>query len=334
MIILVKISSFIVTTMSNHVKGMSDNQIRNEYIKILKSAPSRGGQEPPDYIIQEVRTDNIEKVKRKVIKFYRRQTKLSKQKTEKGKRTRKELEKLYIKLSRKHRGKSCYKHYGGKLECTKRPDSDFVWDLKNRFKTMKLLEREVFSLELLDAKSKSRKHKGGKNVDEALLDSGMCMESFLSTKSDNEVNAVNKYRQCRINNGCEKLSMEFHKLKQFELDNCKQRNSDCIKRVLETEEYKKLKEAFLKSNQEKQKICQSKCNNEKKKLEKIHQEYEKIRKKNILYLKTIIRDINNRKLSKSAAKEKLLKYPDSKLNSNNVDRFLENCLKDTDFLNQ
>ena len=324
--------------MSNHVKGMSDNQIRNEYIKILKSAPSRGGQEPPDYIIQEVRTDNIEKVKRKVIKFYRRQTKLCKQKTEKGKRTRKELEKLYIKLSRKHRGKSCYKHYGGKLECTKRPDSDFVWDLKNRFKTMKLLEREVFSLELLDAKSKSksksRKHKGGKNVDKALLDSGMCMESFLSTKSDNEVNAVDNYRQCRINNGCEKLSMEFHKLKQFELDNCKQRNSDCIKRVLETEEYKKLKEAFLKSNQEKQKICQSKCNNEKKKLEKIQVEYGKISKRNILYLKNLIGDIKNQKLSKSAAKEKLLKYPDSKLNSKNVDRFLENCLKDTDFLNQ
>jgi len=138
---------------------MNDNQIRNEYIKILKTAPSRGGQEAPSWVIDEVRTANIETIKRKVNAFHRNQKKLVNKKDEKGKRTKGELEKIYMKLSRKHNGKSCYKHYGGKLECHKRPDSDFISNLKIRFKTMKLLEKEVLSLELLDAKSKKKKSK-------------------------------------------------------------------------------------------------------------------------------------------------------------------------------
>ena len=38
---------------------MNDNKIRNEYVKILKSAPSRGGQEAPSWVIDEARTANI-----------------------------------------------------------------------------------------------------------------------------------------------------------------------------------------------------------------------------------------------------------------------------------
>ena len=51
---------------------MNDNKIRNEYIKILKTAPSRGGQEAPSWVIDEARTANIKTIKRKVDAFRRR----------------------------------------------------------------------------------------------------------------------------------------------------------------------------------------------------------------------------------------------------------------------
>ncbi len=87
---------------------MSDNQIRNEYIKILKTAPSRGGQEAPSWVIDEAKTANIKTIKRKVDAFRRNQKKLSKKKGEMGKRSRKELEKLYIELEPTFR-KKCEK---------------------------------------------------------------------------------------------------------------------------------------------------------------------------------------------------------------------------------
>ena len=57
---------------------MNDNKIRNEYIKILKTAPSRGGQEAPSWVIDEARTANIKTIKRKVDAFRRHESKLKK----------------------------------------------------------------------------------------------------------------------------------------------------------------------------------------------------------------------------------------------------------------
>ena len=50
-------------------KDRSDSQYRQDWIKILKSAPSRGGQEPPQWVLDEVQTANIQSIKRKVIDF-------------------------------------------------------------------------------------------------------------------------------------------------------------------------------------------------------------------------------------------------------------------------
>ena len=57
---------------------MSDNKIRSEYIKILKTVPSRGGQDAPSWVIDEAKTANIKTIKRKVDAFRRRESKLKK----------------------------------------------------------------------------------------------------------------------------------------------------------------------------------------------------------------------------------------------------------------
>ena len=138
---------------------MTDNQIRNEYIKILKTAPSRGGQEAPSWVIDEVKTANIKTIKRKVDAFRRHESKLKQTGENKKERTTKELQNIFIKLSMKHNGKSCYKEYGGKLICSKVPKSEFEFRLKHFYNTRKSLMRAVAALEILDAKSKKKKSK-------------------------------------------------------------------------------------------------------------------------------------------------------------------------------
>ena len=138
---------------------MTDNQIRNEYIKILKTAPSRGGQEAPSWVIDEAKTANIKTIKRKVDAFRRRESKLKQTQENKKERTTKELQNIFIKLSMKHNGKSCYKEYGGKLICSKVPKSEFEFRLKHFYNTRKSLMRAVAALEILDAKSKKKKSK-------------------------------------------------------------------------------------------------------------------------------------------------------------------------------
>ena len=138
---------------------MTDNKIRNEYIKILKTAPSRGGQEAPSWVIDEVKTANIKTIKRKVDAFRRHESKLKQTGENKKERTTKELQNIFIKLSMKHNGKSCYKEYGGKLICSKVPKSEFEFRLKHFYNTRKSLMRAVAALEILDAKSKKKKSK-------------------------------------------------------------------------------------------------------------------------------------------------------------------------------
>ena len=138
---------------------MNDNKIRNEYIKILKTAPSRGGQEAPSWVIDEARTANIKSIKRKVDAFRRRESKLKKTQENTKERSTKELQKTFIKLSMKHKGKSCYKEYGGKQVCSKVPKSEFDFQLKHFYNTRKSLMRAVAGLEILDAKSKKKKSK-------------------------------------------------------------------------------------------------------------------------------------------------------------------------------
>ena len=138
---------------------MSDNKIRNEYIKILKTAPSRGGQEAPSWVIDEAKTANIKTIKRKVDAFRRRESKLKQTGENKKERTTKELQNIFIKLSMKHNGKSCYKEYGGKQVCSKVPKSEFEFRLKHFYNTRKSLMRAVAALEILDAKSKKKKSK-------------------------------------------------------------------------------------------------------------------------------------------------------------------------------
>ena len=138
---------------------MNDNKIRNEYIKILKTAPSRGGQEAPSWVIDEVRTAYIKTIKRKVDAFRRHESKLKQTGENKKERTTKELQNIFIKLSMKHNGKSCYKEYGGKLICSKVPKSEFEFRLKHFYNTRKSLMRAVAALEILDAKSKKKKSK-------------------------------------------------------------------------------------------------------------------------------------------------------------------------------
>ena len=138
---------------------MSDNKIRSEYIKILKTAPSRGGQDAPSWVIDEAKTANIKTIKRKVDAFRRRESKLKKTQDNTKERTTKELQNIFIKLSMKHKGKRCYKEYGGKQVCTKVPKSDFEFQLKHFYNTRKSLLRAVAGLEILDAKSNKKKSK-------------------------------------------------------------------------------------------------------------------------------------------------------------------------------
>ena len=143
---------------------MNDNKIRNEYVKILKSAPSRGGQEAPSWVIDEARTANIKTIKRKVDAFRRRESKLKKTGENTKERSTKELQKTFIKLSMKHKGKSCYKEYGGKLVCSKVPKSNFDFELKRFYNTRKSLIRAVAGLEILDAKVNKKKSKKNKKT--------------------------------------------------------------------------------------------------------------------------------------------------------------------------
>ena len=138
---------------------MNDNKIRNEYVKILKSAPSRGGQEAPSWVIDEARTANIKTIKRKVDAFRRRESKLKKTGENTKERSTKELQRTFIKLSMKHKGKSCYKEYGGKQVCSKVPKSEFEFRLKHFYNTRKSLMRAVAGLEILDAKVNKKKSK-------------------------------------------------------------------------------------------------------------------------------------------------------------------------------
>ena len=138
---------------------MSDNKIRNEYIKILKTAHTRGGQEAPSWVIDEVKTANIKTIKRKVDAFRRRESKLKKTQENTKERSTKELQKTFIKLSMKHKGKSCYKEYGGKQVCSKVPKSEFDFQLKHFYNTRKSLMRAVAGLEILDAKVNKKKSK-------------------------------------------------------------------------------------------------------------------------------------------------------------------------------
>ena len=138
---------------------MNDNQIRSEYIKILKTAPSRGGQEAPSWVIDEAKTANIKTIKRKMDAFRRRESKLKKTQDNKKERTTKELQNIFIKLSMKYNGKRCYKEYGGKQVCTKVSKSEFDFQLKRFYNTRKSLMRAVAGLEILDAKGNKKKSK-------------------------------------------------------------------------------------------------------------------------------------------------------------------------------
>ena len=59
----------------------------------------------------------------------------------------------------KHKGKSCYKEYGGKQVCSKVPKSEFEFRLKHFYNTRKSLMRAVAGLEILDAKVNKKKSK-------------------------------------------------------------------------------------------------------------------------------------------------------------------------------
>ena len=97
----------------------TDKEYRTAWIKILKTAPSRGGQEPPQWVLDKVKTANINTIKAKVKKFENQQKKLKAQKNNSGNRTMAELEKAYRKLYMKYKNKpSCYKEYKGPMVCT------------------------------------------------------------------------------------------------------------------------------------------------------------------------------------------------------------------------
>ena len=138
---------------------MNNNKIRNEYVKILKTGSPRGGQEAPSWVIDEAKTADIKTIKRKVDAFRRRESKLKKTGENIKERSTKELQKIFIKLSMKHKGKSCYKEYGGKQVCSKVPKSDFEFQLKHFYNTRKSLMRAVAGLEILDAKVNKKKSK-------------------------------------------------------------------------------------------------------------------------------------------------------------------------------
>ena len=315
---------------------MTDNQIRNEYIKILKTAPSRGGQEAPSWVIDEAKTANIKTIKRKVDAFRRNQKKLSKKKGEMGKRSRKELEKLYIQLSRKHRGESCYKPYGGKLECQKRPDSEFKWDLKIRFKGLKLLEKEVLRLELLDSKTKkkSKKQRGGNNRNNILLkDTDTCYVSFLSRESDKYQNALDNLKNCKKKNKCDELPPEFSKLKEYEqknLKDCADDNSKCLAELRKKKEWKSLFNNFKQKAKENMEECKVKCKKEQSLADNERKKYEKIEQEDTKFMREFIKRIKqgNLKGKRTKARIELLNRKKSKLNIKNIGRFLENCLND------
>ena len=83
------------------------------------------------------KTADIKTAKRKVDAFRRRESKLKKTGENIKERSTKELQKIFIKLSMKHKGKSCYKEYGGKQVCSKVPKSDFEFQLKHFYNTEK-----------------------------------------------------------------------------------------------------------------------------------------------------------------------------------------------------
>ena len=149
----------------------TDKEYRSSWIKILKSAPSRGGQEPPQWVLDEVKTANINTIKAKVKKFENQQKKLKSQKNNTGNRTMAELEKAYRKLYMKYKNEpSCYKEYKGPKVCTtktkKQIESSITADIRFFYNTKEKLANEVARLELLDSKSnkklsKTKKQKGG-----------------------------------------------------------------------------------------------------------------------------------------------------------------------------
>ena len=139
----------------------TDKSYRTAWIKILKTAHSRGGQETPQWVLDKVKTANINTIKANVKHFENTQKKLKSQKNNTGNRTKAELEKVYRTLYIKYKNKpSCYKKYKGPLKCTEKTkkdlDSEINFDIKYRFNTKEKLANEVAQLELLDLKSNKK----------------------------------------------------------------------------------------------------------------------------------------------------------------------------------
>ena len=148
---------------NNSKKGkMTDREYRDAYIKILETAPSRGGQEAPRKVIDDVETANIATIKAKVNKFHNTQKKTKKSKEEKGTRSMEDLKQIYKKLKRKHEGKSCYKEYKGPLKCSKISNAELDSHIKIFLQTRKELEAAVIRLETLDEKVSKKSNKSNK----------------------------------------------------------------------------------------------------------------------------------------------------------------------------